>query len=192
MLSFDNKTLKKIKEGRITLVIRNWRSMQVKEGAIYTLESVGNIKVEHISLTLLSDLTEQDASNAGYSSLYKLKKNYLGQYKNADWNNDKCVMIQFYPTDELDEMGNLRLFDFFQLERIEQKFLNKEWIYYYLKQLNFDEFISTKQLAAQLHTTPVKLSRRMRQLHNEDLILHIRSKGYKLSKKGKQYWEFIK
>lgn len=75
---FKTITHEPIRRGEITLTIRRWRAPQAKVGGQYRLHSGGAVEVTSLDQVEEGDLTEADASAAGFRSLAMLAR-WLGK-----------------------------------------------------------------------------------------------------------------
>lgn len=70
---FKQVHLEGIKSGKIKLAFRNWQKASVKAGTLLHT-SIGLVEIHHVEVVRQSDITDEDACNAGFADKKQLLK----------------------------------------------------------------------------------------------------------------------
>lgn len=179
------KQLDGIMSGKISLAFRKWKNLSVKKDSLLKT-SIGLVKIEDISETEMSQITEDDAKLAGYDNvktlINELEKTVNGViYK---------IQLSFYSPDPRIDLRQKQQITDEELEELKEKLLNLDkfskqgkWTVKVLKAIQENPKLPAVELAAKVNKEKEWLKTNVRKLKNLGLTIS-HEPGYTLSPLG--------
>lgn len=185
---FNQKHLKGIKDGNVTLAFRKWKKPSVKQGSIIKT-AVGQIEIVAIAVIPVKEITSQDARKAGFRSrdellkllesiqegnIYKIKVAYHSPDPRIDLRNQTDI------TDEAFERIKAKL------ERLDKYSKEGNWTHSTLVAIQKNPKLKAAGLAQLLSKEKDWLKINIRKLKNLGLTIS-HDPGYEISPLGRAY-----
>lgn len=185
---FNQKHLKGIKDGNVTLAFRKWKKPSVKQGSIMKT-AVGQIEIVAIAVIQVRQITSQDARKAGFRSrdellkllesiqegnIYKIKVAYHSPDPRIDLRNQTDI------TDE--EFERIKA----KLERLDKYSKEGNWTHSTLVAIQKNPKLKAAGLAQLLSKEKDWLKINIRKLKNLGLTIS-HDPGYEISPLGRAY-----
>jgi len=179
------KQLDGIMSGKISLAFRKWKNLSVKKDSLLKT-SIGLVKIEDISETEMSQITEDDAKLAGYDNvktlINELEKTVNGViYK---------IQLSFHSPDPRIDLRQKQQITDEELEELKEKLLNLDkfskqgkWTAKVLKAIQENPKLPAVELAAKVNKEKEWLKTNVRKLKNLGLTIS-HEPGYTLSPLG--------
>lgn len=179
------KQLDSIISGKISLAFRKWKNLSVKKDSLLKT-SIGLVKIEDISETEMSQITEDDAKLAGYDNvktlINELEKTVNGViYK---------IQLSFHSPDPRIDLRQKQQITDEELEELKEKLLNLDkfskqgkWTAKVLKAIQENPKLPAVELAAKVNKEKEWLKTNVRKLKNLGLTIS-HEPGYTLSPLG--------
>lgn len=185
---FKQAYLGKIKSGKINLAFRKWKRPSVKKGSLIKT-TIGQVEIVDIVKTRLSDITPEEALNAGFEGLENLIKT-LNAVKEGDIYK---IHVRYHSPDpriglraqtELTAAGfdNLRS----KLERLDKYSKQGAWTLDILKAIHDNPQLKAADLAIKTGKEKEWLKLNIRKLKNLGLTIS-HNPGYTISPLGKVF-----
>ncbi len=184
--------LEAIASGRVSVVFRRWRRPSVKTGGSLRT-AIGLLAIDRVIEVRRSDLSENDAANAGYSSLLKL----LEALDAHDSGSLYRIEVRFVGADprirlrENDALSKAELLEIHdKLESFDSASRLGDWTLKVLGAIRRYPCVAAAELSKHTGFEKVWLKRNIRRL--KDLGLTISHEiGYELSPRGKVVVEYL-
>ena len=183
------QVLEQIKSGQVSLAFRKWRRATVKSGG--TLKTpLGVLSIKKVEIIDDSEVSNNDAVQAGYSSLqdlcaelnkregdlYKISLAYAGEYPR----------IKLRENEDLGDGEYQEILA--RLERFDASSRAGNWTYRVLTLIEEKPHVPAARLAAETGTEKARFKTNVRKLKNLGLTIS-HNPGYTLSPRGKVFLE---
>jgi hypothetical protein len=182
-----SEILKRIKTGEVTLAFRRWVRPTVKAGG-QLRTAIGVLHIEDICEVSLSDLTEDDALQAGHSSLQSLRRELGLRPDGAIYR----ISLRLAGPDgrrTLAQDGNLSVHECdaiqLQLRKFDRRIGRDGWSSTVLRLIADYPGVPAQDLAGRMDEEKPVFKRRVRRLKDLGLTESLTT-GYRLSPRGRQ------
>jgi len=197
MLLFERCIHDAIREGRVTVVYRNWDKPRVNPGQRYRAGHLGDIQVEEVSQVPLAGITEEEARAAGEPSLAEWRRRYQARNPKADFQHDLTYLVRFcYLGNEAQVVRDGRLSEEAlrrldrALARVDVQAYEGEWTMPYLATLMQKRWMRPGELVQHLVADQDTVRRRMNVLADMGLVRADPGLGYSLSAGGRKLYAY--
>lgn len=189
---FKEKHLQGIRSGEISLAFRKWKKPAVKTGSLIKT-SIGLVEIKEVSEIDVSEITNNNALNAGFASLDELLQ-LLGKaeqgviYKiHVDYfDEDPRIALRENINPENVELKEITS----KLERLDRYSKRGNWTLEILKLIHQNPTLRAADLAQRTKWEKEWLKLNIRKLKNIGLTIS-HEVGYSISPLGEKYLEWL-
>ena len=187
---FTQQHLAGIKSGKISVAFRKWKKPAVKKGSLMKT-AIGQLEVMDLSQISISQIGDQEATDAGFENRSALLKVLSSVNEGALYK----INLRYHSPDpriELRSQNSLTEEEFLQLkkklERLDRYSKNGKWTTEILSVIQENPKVKAKHLSAKLAKEKDGFKLNVRKLKNLGLTISHET-GYTLSPLGEKFLE---
>lgn len=195
MLLFQKRFLAGLTEGSITLTFRHWDKPKVRPGGRYRCHPIGVVQVDDLRKIRVGEISENDASRAGFTSLADLLK-YLGEMRDGLENDHEVYRVELHYGGDGDRVEAAMQSDLSdadveeiraRLEKMDRA-SDKPWTRTTMKLIESTPRVAASKLAAKMGQETLPFKARVVKLKKLGLTQSFEV-GYEISPRGRAYME---
>lgn len=189
---FKEKHLQRIRSGEISLTFRKWKKPAVKTGSLIKT-SIGLVEIKAVSEIDASEITNNNAVNAGFASLDELlqllnktEQGIIYKIHVHYFDEDPRIALRENITPENVELKEITS----KLERLDRYSKQGQWTLKILKLIHQNPTLRAADLAQRTKWEKEWLKLNIRKLKNIGLTIS-HEVGYSISPLGEKYLEWL-
>lgn len=189
---FKEKHLQGIRSGEISLAFRKWKKPAVKTGSLIKT-SIGLVEIKAVSEIYASEITNNDAMNAGFISLEemfqllnKTEQGVIYKIHVHYFDEDPRIALRENTNPENVELKEITS----KLERLDRYSKQGKWTLEILKLIHQNPTLRATDLAQRTKWEKEWLKLNIRKLKNKGLTIS-HEVGYSISPLGEKYLEWL-